>query len=85
MNVAKHRPVPTDMERIQPSTILALIAVWICVGASLASSADEIGLLAYTILIICIFGPLNGSPTATNVVVVLVVVGLLVVIRFSRY
>jgi len=44
VNVAKHRPVPTDMERIQPSTILALIAVWICVGASLASSADEIGL-----------------------------------------
>jgi len=31
------------------------------------------------------FGPGNGSPVATNVVLVLVVVGVLVVIRFSKY
>jgi len=31
------------------------------------------------------FGPGNGSPVATNIVVILVVVAILVVIRFSRY
>ena len=34
---------------------------------------------------ISLVGPPNGSPTATNVVVVLVIVGVLVVIGFSKY
>ena len=49
MNAAKHRPIPTvgyrlptDMERIQPTTILVLVGVLI--GLSLTSSADNEGL-----------------------------------------